>query len=260
MAKCLMPPSSGGGADLEVIRVDSYAAIPASGTNGKLYVITALDIPSDPNGVIWWAGNLPTTRADGAVLQNNDVTIMGGMSSQTPVQVLPGYYIFPRAAYQRVSGAWVQKIAWMRYNGNLVQLGYYLYKDGDEPAGAWLHYDSAAEVTNVVTATCSSTSPYGANALGVKIDLTDVRTIRILHKLSGVGTSGNRFVVCNAIGSTVAMYNSVVAYVTLPSNSLWQETLFDVSALVGQYYIGQVSNYYIGNSNKGSQLAQVLFE
>ena len=266
MAKCLMPLISGGGSNIEVIRVSSYSEIPASSIDGKIYIITEYSIPSNPNGIIWWAGALPTTRANGEALQNNDIAIMGGMSPATPIEVLTGYFMFPHAIYQRVSGSWVQKISWIRYQGNLVQMGYFLYKNGVVPGiGSWSFYDSAGEGSGEylgkMVATCIPTSPYGACVKG-PYDVSDWRIIRCLHRLySSSYTVAGRLLICTNISSVAAMHSSTVAYADLPSSvSAWVETLLDVTNALGNCYVVIMANYYIKTVNKGSQVAQVIVE
>lgn len=214
---------------------------PANPKENMIWVDTDIDITS-------WLFNIkePMEPAEGMMW------FLTGTSSSVEFNALKknGLQVYPLAAKQYVSGAWVAKTAKSYQGGKWVEWITYLYNNGDECidiTGGWesiaVGRSSGSGFIPTITRGESSMSFSGTASKGCivhpanKIDLSGRKTLKFTGKLVPATSGGNYTIVgvWTEFGDTFSANR--VAYFDATATVTGTQTI-DVSELSGEYYVG----------------------
>lgn len=216
------------------------------GTDVDLHVVGGTTQPTNPEQNTIWVNT--STAVTSYALQHDepDTPVAGMVWIQTsyfsfvPMNILPdnGVEVYPVAAYQYESGAWVEKEAKSYIDGTWKDWVVYVW-NGEADISHWVRATAAATGSWDYTADgflhVTTNSSGGAMiAYDVPFDLTNVSAVRYYGYSTGSGA--NRSV---SVGAAIRGANAAV----LATPSSWPRTDplsyvdLDVSNLSGEYYV-----------------------
>jgi hypothetical protein len=221
---------AGGGAKLNVTAYSAAGSLPASDKQGAIAVITSAAI-----GAAFASADAPASPSGG------DVWVWLGGTSLAPAALNDKITLHPRAVYQRISGAWTLRTAYVYTGGAWVEITLSLYDNGSFLLAADCELilgDTLTKQSNAIylidgagRGEVSYARAFFTNA----VDLTNVSTVKVVADWSTSGTSASKFFRLE-IGT--GKPGTVVAYATVAANGTNMTVSVDVSALNGSYYVG----------------------
>ena len=250
-----------GGASLN-LRIMGGNTQPVSPVENLVWLNTNVAIPH------WYIQNdVPADPVEGVVY----ITVM--TSSSVVLQTLRnnGMKLYFGTAYQYQSGSWVTLGGQVYQNGAWIDLQKFVYNAGkyNENYATGMNLSNSVLSGSVTNDTangyliCStwrsavSQTAYGYFYFNNAINLTDVKTVKIVYSASGQNDDGAvevrkyKLVVTSGTGASNA-YNSPTrgtgASSANPSASNPQTATLDVSALTGNHYIGAAQYTYNGST------------
>ena len=219
---------AGGGAKLNIKAYAATGDLPASAAAGAVAAITPTAIGSAFAGVT--APALPA---------NGDVWIWIGVVTRAPVALTDKITLSAVAVYQRISGAWVLKPAYVYTGSAWVEITTYLYKDGADLLGPFQVQALSGsqtvfskEVTGMKfwLKVPDTSSPYIRIATVAAIDVTNMSLLRIEYNVPSGITTAHISVASEPGGGSLAQAD-------LTRNGVTNVTNLDVSAIDGLAYV-----------------------
>ena len=231
------------------------------GTSLNFEVVDGTTQPNSPKeNTIWvnsdttiskWDFSLdePTSPAEGMVWFCVSPSSAAPMNALTKSDSL---MVYPMGCKQYISGAWVEKVAKTYQNGAWVDWYRYLYNNGntyEEITGGWTldgkawssdgtnkvtpkatYYDSYMQITHSTSSNAGGGRAYLVNAF----DLTNDSKLVLEGSFVTNRTTNKLFIWSSLSGS----YISTNAAAELNLNGTFTTLEVDVTALIGNYYIG----------------------
>lgn len=228
----------------------------STGVELNFNVVGGTSAPSSPSeNTIWVNTNTTITSWVFSATQptgsEGKVWIKVDTSSNAEFNALKenGIQVYPMAAYQYVSGAWVAKTAKTYQSGAWVEWITYLFNEGDtcdDITGGWSNsgysysgtVDGSSYTYTKVSPTIGDTIKVSVGAelkvsiagTAKMIDLTDVKTVAVDVE-SVVGQAFVNVTTSKALGSNYAVQK------VLTASSAGTTVNLDVSSLSGSYYV-----------------------
>lgn len=221
----------------------------SAGTNVDLHVVGGTTQPANPEQNTIWVKtstaitsyelqhDAPDTPAEGMIW------IQTSYFSYAPMDILPdnGVKVYPIAAYQYESGAWVEKEAKSYIDGAWKDWVVYVW-NGEADISHWVRATGSATGAWSYTAdgflmTTTNSSGGIRLAYDIPYDLTNVASVRYYGYGEGGGT--NRYV--SVVSESAGMRGNSAVQLNVPSS--WPKTDpltyvdLDVSTLTGNHYI-----------------------
>jgi len=258
-----------GGGTSYLFTATAYAtagAIPASGNENDIAIVTSTAIPAIDSGGIIFSNTQPTLRTNGNALQVGDIWFLTGVNSNFPFVAVNGIYTNARAAYQYNGSSWVSVEAYIYYSSAWMDFYLYLYNYGDEYSdvtGGISVLDNAvkgADYLNVYSyGSSGSITSLGLAYTANKIDVTEIDTIHVFNKRNSEYTDPAQVILTSNVSTTSLAGTSKAAYVTLATaSSVITKTNFDVSGLIGEYYVAIWAR--TGAGSMGSYVYAIICE
>lgn len=226
-----------GGGGVQALNVSAYTSallLPASAAEGAIGVITSVAIAN-----VRFIGSTPVSPVSG------DVWIKGAtaLPAKVVLRANPEYVLYPLAAYQYVSSAWVSVPLYVYVSGSWVASGtLWLLGQGRNDVAAEKSL-SGGTVTYASGAYTLSTGP-GSSPSFAGIRTTGMVSLAASLRIMAIVTSGDLDRYRQLVITTGYDYTSgVVASVIRNNTTSGYAFSIDTSALTGSYYIHFITYY-----------------
>lgn len=239
----------GAGAALNLKAYAAAGNLPASAAQGAVGVITAAAV-----GGVFASASAPSSPANG------DVWVWLGGTTRAPMALGERITLAPRAVYQRVSGAWAIKPAYVYTGGAWAEVSLHLYDAGSHLLASGetaIYTDKGGWTQNEANLYlwCHDGSYTSKFYMGFStpVDLTNVSAVKMyVNHNQATGSPKFGLYVCSALSMTKIAYaeSTTAGYKTLT---------LDVAALSGMYYIAAYVEAAVNGYSNG-YIHQVYLE